>query len=203
LDEALRIRVQEQLPTYERLGDVREIAITRGKIADILESRGELDEALHIRQKDQLPVLERLGDVREIAITKGQIADILVRRGELDEALRIQIEECLPLAERLGDAVILAHIKFNIAQIRLAKGIKRSEDLQEVVDDLLASLSANLKLKRPEGVAVVGSSLGQVLLQLGQSEVAHQILKLAQDAYRKIGRHTSADHIAALLEEPS
>ena len=36
LDEALRIRQEEQLPVYERLGDVRSKAVTQGKIADIL-----------------------------------------------------------------------------------------------------------------------------------------------------------------------
>ena len=63
LDEALRIRQEEELPVYERLGDVRSVAVTKGKIADILESRGELDEALRIRQEEQLPVYERLGDL--------------------------------------------------------------------------------------------------------------------------------------------
>ena len=64
LDEALRIRREEELPVYERLGDVRSRAVTMGQIADILQSRGELDEALRIRREEQLPVYERLGDVR-------------------------------------------------------------------------------------------------------------------------------------------
>ena len=44
LDEALAIREKEQLPVYEKLGDVREKAITMGKIADILWS---MDAAKH------------------------------------------------------------------------------------------------------------------------------------------------------------
>jgi tetratricopeptide (TPR) repeat protein len=55
LDEALRIRREEQLPVYDRLGDVRERAVTMGKVADILQVRGELDEALRIRREEQLP----------------------------------------------------------------------------------------------------------------------------------------------------
>ncbi len=74
-----------------------------GKIADILQARGELDEALRIRREEQLPVYERLGDVRSKAVTMGKIADILQARGELDEALRIRREEQLPVYERLGD----------------------------------------------------------------------------------------------------
>ena len=67
LDEALKIRTDEELPVYERLGDVRERAVTMGQIADILQARGQLDEALKIRNEEQLPVYERLGDVRERA----------------------------------------------------------------------------------------------------------------------------------------
>jgi phosphopentomutase len=53
-----------------------------GKIADVLEARGQLDEALRIRQEEELPVYERLGDVSSKAITMGKIADILQARGQ-------------------------------------------------------------------------------------------------------------------------
>jgi tetratricopeptide (TPR) repeat protein len=92
LDEALKIRNEEELPVYERLGDVRSRAVTMGQIADILQARGQLDEALKIRNEEELPVYERLGDVRERAVTMGKIADILQARGQLDEALKIRNE---------------------------------------------------------------------------------------------------------------
>ena len=88
LDEALKIRNEEELPVYQRLGDVRSRAVTMGKIADILQARGQLDEALKIRTEEELPVYERLGDVRSRAVTMGKIADILQARGQLDEALQ-------------------------------------------------------------------------------------------------------------------
>jgi hypothetical protein len=61
--------VSARLRSADKLGDgagndVRSRALTMGKIADILESRGDLDEALRIRGEEQLPVYERLGDVR-------------------------------------------------------------------------------------------------------------------------------------------
>jgi hypothetical protein len=40
------------------------VAEAQGRIADILQARGQLDEALRIRQEEELPVYERLGDVR-------------------------------------------------------------------------------------------------------------------------------------------
>ena len=122
LDEALRIRKEEELPVYERLGDVRSKAVTQGQIADILQARGQLDEALRIRKEEQLPVYERLGDVRSKAVTQGQIADILQARGQLDEALRIRKEEELPVYERLGDVRSKAVTQGQIADILQARG---------------------------------------------------------------------------------
>jgi len=136
LEEALRIRREEQIPVYERLDDVRERAIAQGKIADILQARGELEEALRIRRDEELPVYERLGDVRSRAITQGQIADILQARGELDEALRIRREEELPVYERLGDVRSRAITQGRIADILQVRGeleealrIRREEEL--------------------------------------------------------------------------
>jgi tetratricopeptide (TPR) repeat protein len=45
LDEALRIYQFDLLPILERLGYERSKAITQGKIAGILQDRGQLDEA--------------------------------------------------------------------------------------------------------------------------------------------------------------
>ncbi|MDZ7855685.1 CHAT domain-containing protein [Sphaerotilus sp.] len=122
LDEALRIRLEEQLPVYERLGDVREKAVTQGKIADILQLRGQLDEALRILQAEVLSAFERLGDVRSKAVTQGKIADILQSRGQLDEALRIRLEEQLPVYERLGDVRSKAVTQGKIADILQSRG---------------------------------------------------------------------------------
>ena len=87
-DAALAHWQELELPFHRRREDDRDIAITQGKIADILQARGQLDEALRIRTEEQLPVYERLGDVRSKAVTMGKIADILQARGQLDEADR-------------------------------------------------------------------------------------------------------------------
>lgn len=122
LDEALRIYKQEQLPLCEKFGDVRLAAVTRGKIADILEARGELDEALRIRNQEQLPVFEKFGDVFRVAITRGRVATILQARGEIDEALRIREQEELPVYEKFGDVHSAAVTRGQIADILEARG---------------------------------------------------------------------------------
>ena len=122
LDEALRIRTEEELPVFEALGDKRSLAVTKGQIADVLQVRGDLDEALRIRTEEALPVYEALGDKRSLAVTKGKIADVLQARGDLDEALRIRTEEALPVYEALGDKRSLAVTKGKIADVLQARG---------------------------------------------------------------------------------
>ena len=81
LDEALRIRKEEELPVYEKLGDVRERAITLGKMADIFQARGELDEALNLWRTGVLPVLLKLEDRSSIAMAEARCGALLVRTG--------------------------------------------------------------------------------------------------------------------------
>jgi len=136
LDEALRIRTEEELPVYERLGDVRSRAVTIGLISDILRARGLLDEALRSLHDDLIPTFERLGDIHSKAVTMGKIADIHFVRGELDEALRIRTKEQLPVYERLGDVRAQAVTMGQIADIHFVRGqldealrIRREEEL--------------------------------------------------------------------------
>ena len=90
---------------------MRSRAVTLGRVADVLQARGQLDEALRLRREEELPVYERLGDVRERAVTMGKIADVLQARGQLDEALRMHLEERLPVAQAMQDLVSIAHIR--------------------------------------------------------------------------------------------
>jgi len=104
-----------------RSGDVSLQASHKGKLSDILISRGELDEALRSLQTEQIPTYERLGDVRSLAITWGQVADILQLKGNLDDALRIQQQQ-ITTYERLGDIHSLAITWGQVADILQLKG---------------------------------------------------------------------------------
>ena len=99
------------------IGDIHAVAVTQGKIADILVHRGQYDEALRIRQEEELPVYRQLGDVRSIAVIQGKIADILVHRSQYEEALRIRREEELPVFQQLGDVRSIAITQGKIADI--------------------------------------------------------------------------------------
>ena len=201
-DEALRILKEEQLPVYERLGDVRSRAVTMGKIADILEQRGETDEALRIRKEEQLPVYERLGDVRSRAVTMGKIADILEQRGETDEALRILKEEQLPVFERLGDVRSRAVTMGQIADILEQRGetdealrIRKEEELP--VYERLGDVRSR---------AVTMGQIADILVQRGETDEALRIRKEEQlSVYERLGdvrsRAVTMGQIADILEQ--
>ena len=165
LDQALRIRTEEQLPVYARLGDVHSMAITQGKIADILMARGQLDAALRIRTEEQLPVYARLGDVRSTAITQGQIADILMARGQLDDALRIHTEEQLPIYARLGDVRATAITQGQIADILMARG-QLDEALRIRTEE---QLPVYARLGDVRSTAVTQGKIADILMEIGQA----------------------------------
>jgi hypothetical protein len=74
----------------------REAAVTKGKIADILQIRGDLDAVLRIRREEELPVYERLGAVRDLLVGRAHLAITLLRRGQ--EGDRAEARDLLLLA---------------------------------------------------------------------------------------------------------
>jgi hypothetical protein len=86
----LRIRLEEELPVYERLGDVRERAIVLGKIGDVLAARGERDRALTI-WREALDVFERRGEPGLSATARQRIARLLgTRRLGREDGARVR-----------------------------------------------------------------------------------------------------------------
>ena len=54
---ARMVDVSSKEPTRRR-------AVAKGRVADILHTRGDLDEALRIRREEEIPVYRRLGAER-------------------------------------------------------------------------------------------------------------------------------------------
>jgi hypothetical protein len=88
----------------ERPGDVRAKAVTQGKIADVLQARGDLDEALRIRREEELPVYERLGATRDLLVGRAKVAlNLLARNAPRDreEAAEL-LRQAHAAAEKMG-----------------------------------------------------------------------------------------------------
>ncbi|MEU5294058.1 CHAT domain-containing protein [Streptomyces umbrinus] len=195
VDEALRIRREVELPVYERIGDTRSTAVTWGQIADIFEQRGEVEEALRIRSEVTLPAYERIGDIRSTSITWGQIADIYQQRGEVDEALELQLKR-LEVNEQLGDMDGIAAANWDLARIDMSR-----QELAAAAPRLVTSFQLLLKLQRPDGIAVVGAALGQLLLAAGERGQARQVLQTSRAAAAKVGLADVVDRLDELLND--
>ncbi|OUD15529.1 CHAT domain-containing protein [Thioflexithrix psekupsensis] len=199
LDEALRIRQEEQLPVYERLGDVREKAMTMGKIADILEARGQLDEALRIRQKEELPVYERLGDVHSGTVIMSKIADTLQKHGQLDDVLRIHQEEILPVFKRLGDVHSEAVTKGKIADILQVRG-KSDEALRIFKEEVLPVFE---QLGDARSKAMIMGKIANILRTRGQLNEAlciyRENIHIREQLGDVCGKAVTQNNMAVLL----
>jgi tetratricopeptide (TPR) repeat protein len=163
--------LQGAAQTFESLGDVRGLAVTKGKVADILHACGDLDGALTIRTEEELATYEKLGDLRESAVTKGKIADILHDRGDLDSALKIRIEEQLPAFEMLGEVREWAVAKGRIADILDARG-DRDGALKIRIEEELPIYE---KLDDARSMALTKGKIADILHARGDLEGALKI----------------------------
>ena len=121
LDEALKIRTDEELPVYERLGDVRSRAVTMAWIANIHRARNDHESAVRVLREEVLPVYERLGDAHSLLRGRWQLGAILLERageGDRDEAARLLVlaladaqRLTLPEARRIEETMRQAGIE--------------------------------------------------------------------------------------------
>ncbi|MEU1784146.1 tetratricopeptide repeat protein, partial [Streptomyces abikoensis] len=155
----------------------------------------EVDEALRIRREVQLPTFERIGDTREAAVTWGKIADVLQQRGDVDEAVELQLKR-LEANERLGNIDGIAAANWDLAQIDLF----HREDLHAAVPRLVTSFQHLLKLQRPDGIAIVGITLGEVMLAIGVHAHVRQVLQACQAAAAVIGDADIVSRAEELME---
>ena len=111
LDEALRIRREEELPVYERLGDVRSRAVTLQKIGAALIEDGGLQEGRAQEICDTLAeafgIFRQLGLPDGIAFTGFPLAQVLALGGHREDARRV-LDDVDAAFERLGHAEGLA-----------------------------------------------------------------------------------------------
>jgi tetratricopeptide (TPR) repeat protein len=117
---------QEMLDIYEKLGDVRERAVTLGDIARLKAQAGDVAGALALHQ-ERLDIFEKLGDVRSRAVTQSDLADLLSARGEYDEAERLyrdSLEICRRIRDRQSTLALLARL----GRLALTRG-RREEAL--------------------------------------------------------------------------
>ena len=182
LEEAQQVRIAEQIPVLELLGDRRIQVAAQMRLAEILQDRGDLDAAMALLES-QIPVLDTLGDARAKAVARGQIADILQDRGQLDEALHIRLDEELPVYEQLGDAREQAVTHGQIADILQATG--------QLDEALLVRTKRELpiveRLGDVRGAAIIRTRIADILVAQSRLDDALQLLRQQVSTFETLG----------------
>lgn len=182
---------QQALEYFEKLDDVRNLAITLGRFADIRSLQGHFDEALHIMAAEELPIYKQIGDEYSRAITFGKIADILEIRGKLDDALCL-IKESLAIYERLGDVRSRAIAFGKMADILETRG-ELDEAMRIRTEE---ELPVYERLGDEHSRAVTFGKIADILETRGELDEAMRIrIEDELPVYERLGADVSKAHV--------
>jgi tetratricopeptide (TPR) repeat protein len=199
-DEALRIRREDALPRYRKMGDEHAVATSLANIADILTRQGKYEEALNI-QKEELSIHQKFNDHSALARCLGNIATNYSYLKLFDFAQSMFQKQVLPIFQELKDDRSIAVTQGKIAQILCEKG-QLTEALQVLQKDVLPIFR---KLSDINSVAITYGQIADIFCAQGQfSEAMHIRQEQELPVYRKLGdAHLVAitqGDIAAILQ---
>ncbi|MEB3156344.1 MAG: CHAT domain-containing protein [Cyanobacteriota bacterium] len=144
-------RLRQAATCFAEEGDVRSRAVTMGKIADVLQQRGESDEALRIHLDERLPVAVAMKDIDSIAHIRLCCAQLRLQRGGLDQgegqAIVGELSESFKLYLKLRRADGIAMAGWLLGQILAA--IHHADEALMVLE---AAAAAFEQLKHEDGV---------------------------------------------------
>ena len=167
------------------------------RYAELLVQDGQIDQAEDQIQQ-ALQCLQADGHQHEMAVAQGVLARIRTDQGEVAAALALH-EERLDVFTALGDQRARAMTLGDIARIRTNQG----EVTAQAIPCLRESFQLFQQMGRVDGLSVVGQVLGYILLQGDSSEAGVQVLRISQQAYRKLGETVAAAQIRTWLDDHS
>ena len=121
LDLAEQLIKEQVLPFFHQRLDMRSIAVTQGKIAEIMVRRGDIASAEQTRRQ-QIPEFERIGDLVELCHTYYELARLCFIQSRIEDGLELLKEEVLPLAEYNADPRMRALAYGMIADVYTRRG---------------------------------------------------------------------------------
>ncbi|MGJ4953904.1 tetratricopeptide repeat protein, partial [Bradyrhizobium sp. HKCCYLS20291] len=118
LDEALRIRKEELLPVFERLGDDDGIAATLWNVALIELTRERFDDAMP-RMGEAYAIFLRLGGAEGIAVIGAALGQILAAGEETRGQAREILQRSVATFRRMGRESEARDVEEIIAKLKL------------------------------------------------------------------------------------
>ncbi len=128
LEEAIDLVLHSVLPVFISSGNQGQLALTFGRIADILADDEQWQLALQCRRDRELPIYARERNLREYLLTRSKIAYCMWKLGDLEKSLEILINESIPSLERVDQRAWML-TKVNTAQILLERNKEGDRDL--------------------------------------------------------------------------
>ena len=133
---------------------MRSKAVAMGKIADILESRGELEEALRIHLEERMPVARAIDDPDMVAYGLFSCARIRLARGDHEkgdiQTIYEELSESFAINLKLQRPDGIAHAGILLGQVLAMGGLH-----DEAIKVLDLSAAAFEKIERPRDAAQV------------------------------------------------
>ena len=106
---------RESAATFERLGDLRELAVTQNNWGIVCMERGDLDGSIdHLREADRL--FRRAGKLRGQAKASANLGRVFQLQARREEALSAY-GQSVDLYQLIGDALNAARMQVNLATL--------------------------------------------------------------------------------------
>ncbi len=156
-----------------------------------LATRGEVTSAISTLEEAHETFLS-VDEPRDAAIAIGDVARLKAQSGDVAGARERQ-DERLTVNRGLGDIDGIAAALFNLAQLDLME-----EKHVAALPRLLESFALNTRLGRADGIAIVGSVLGQLLAAAGRAE-ARSVLDQSREAFLRLEQAEPAREIEMIL----
>jgi tetratricopeptide (TPR) repeat protein len=189
--EALLDRAAQQAEDEEGTSPLDQARVITEQARHFI-TRGEPGRAVQLLEHAH-DLFTAAGSDGEAAAVMGSIADIAYQRGDYDEAAQLQSKR-LEVNRQLGDLDGIAAADWDLARIDLAR-----QDQEAALPRLAESFEILGRLRRPDGIAVVGSTLGELLMAADKAELARQVLGEALTAAANIGWADMIQQINKLL----
>ena len=173
--------LQQALPLYRRIGDLRGEADCIKSLGTIALRRSDYDTAGD-RYQEAVQLFRRVGDLLGEANCIGSLGDIAVERSELDTA-RDRYQEALPLFRRLGDLLGEANCTRRVGDIM---SLERSE-LDTARDRYQEALLLYCKVGDVLGEANCIRQLGNIAFERSDFDTARDRYQEALPLFRKVG----------------